>query len=91
MVTISMVSYPPESGKELGKRFMELDPMPDFVEMTGPYMFTEFIFAFPSYRYYRKSFTTADNLSNHHQPYKQQSDLSFNTKNPDNLLSRSYF
>lgn len=27
-MVISFVSYPPESGKEIGKRFLELSPMP---------------------------------------------------------------
>ena len=41
MITISMVSYPPESAIEMTKRFFELSPMPDFVTVVGPYTITE--------------------------------------------------
>lgn len=41
MVTISMVSYPPESAVEITKRFFKLSPMPDFVTVVGPYTITE--------------------------------------------------
>ena len=37
MVVLSFVSYPPESGEEIGKRFLELSPMPDYITMEGPY------------------------------------------------------
>ena len=39
MVVISFVSYPPESAKELGKRFLELSPLPDYITMEGPYAY----------------------------------------------------
>jgi hypothetical protein len=41
MITITFVNYPPESGHELGKRFAEIAPMPDFIKMEGPYMIAE--------------------------------------------------
>ena len=41
MVTISIVSYPPESANEITKRFLELSPMPDFIKVVGPYTITE--------------------------------------------------
>ena len=41
MITVSMVSYPPESAIEMTKRFFELSPMPDFVTVVGPYTITE--------------------------------------------------
>ena len=41
MVTVSMVSYPPESAVEITKRFFKLSPMPDFVTVVGPYTITE--------------------------------------------------
>jgi hypothetical protein len=41
MVTVSIVSYPPESAKEIGKRFFELTPLPDFINVVGPYTITE--------------------------------------------------
>ena len=43
MVTVSMVSYPPESAKEIGKRFVELSPIPDFITVVGPYTIPELI------------------------------------------------
>ena len=36
MVTVSIVSCPPESAKEIGKRYFELTPMPDFIKVVGP-------------------------------------------------------
>ena len=54
MVTISIVSYPPESAKEIGKRFLELSPMPDFINVVGPYAIPEIldgIQAFTIYKY----------------------------------------
>jgi hypothetical protein len=38
MVIISLTSYPPESAKEMGKRFMELPPLADYINMKGPYI-----------------------------------------------------
>lgn len=41
MVTISIMSFPPESAKEMGRRFMEMAPPPNFIEITGPYLYTD--------------------------------------------------
>lgn len=41
MITVSIISYPPESAKEMGKRFIELPPIPDFINVVGPYSITE--------------------------------------------------
>ena len=38
MVILSLTSYPPESAKEVGKRFVELPPLPDYITMKGPYI-----------------------------------------------------
>jgi hypothetical protein len=38
MVIISLTSYPPESAKEVGKRFVEFAPLPDYITMKGPYI-----------------------------------------------------
>lgn len=38
MVIIVMMSYPPESSKEIGKRFLALGPMPDHISRRGPYV-----------------------------------------------------
>lgn len=38
MVIISMSSYPPESAVEVGKRFLELPALPDYITMKGPYL-----------------------------------------------------
>ena len=56
MVTVSIVSYPPESAKEIGKRYFELTPMPDFINVVGPYTITklgEGIQAITIYKYDR--------------------------------------
>ena len=70
MVTVSMVSYPPESAKELGKRFLELSPVPDFIKVIGPYMFTEIkdgLTAITIYKYDRsKAGEANDAIANAH-------------------------
>jgi len=38
MIIISLTSYPTESTKEIGKRFMELPPLVDYITMKGPYI-----------------------------------------------------
>jgi hypothetical protein len=38
MIIISFTSYPTESAKDMGKRFMELPPLADFITMKGPYI-----------------------------------------------------
>jgi hypothetical protein len=54
MVSISIVSYPPESASELGKRFLGLPPIPEFITVVGPYATSEIqegIQAFTIYKY----------------------------------------
>jgi len=41
MVTIGIARWTPESGAEMGKRSAEMKPMPDFIEMIGPYMYAD--------------------------------------------------
>ena len=41
MVIIGILSYPPESAKEFGKRFLELPPLPAYITMKGPYAIPE--------------------------------------------------
>ena len=38
MIIISITSYPPESAKEVGKRFLEFPSLPDYIAMKGPYI-----------------------------------------------------
>jgi len=38
MIIISLTSYPPESAVEMGKRFMEMPVLPDFIKMKGPHI-----------------------------------------------------
>ena len=38
MIILSTVSFPPESAKEIGKRFMEVAPLPDYITRRGPYI-----------------------------------------------------
>jgi hypothetical protein len=38
MIILSVSSFPPESAKEIGKRFMERAPLPDYIKMRGPYI-----------------------------------------------------
>ncbi len=68
MVTVGMVSYPPESAKELGKRFSELSPMPDFISVNGPYMFSEIkdgLTAITIYKYDRSKAAEANDAIAH--------------------------
>ena len=38
MVILTISSFPPESSKEIGKRFMERATLPDFIKIKGPYV-----------------------------------------------------
>jgi hypothetical protein len=38
MIILSTSSFPPESAKEIGKRFTERVPLPDYITMRGPYI-----------------------------------------------------
>ena len=38
MVIISDVSFPQESANDVGKRFLELPPVPDFMTLIGPFV-----------------------------------------------------
>jgi len=41
MITIGMISFPPQSSKEMGKCFMKLPPLPPFMTRKGPYVGSE--------------------------------------------------
>jgi hypothetical protein len=41
MVIIGILSYPPESSKEMAKRFLEQPPLPTYITMKGPYFISE--------------------------------------------------
>ena len=38
MVIIGDISFPQESANDVGKRFLELPPVPDYMTMKGPYI-----------------------------------------------------
>ncbi len=38
MVIVSLTSYPTESAKEVGKRFIELPSIPEYINMIGPFI-----------------------------------------------------
>jgi len=38
MVIIGDISFPQESANDVGKRFLELPPLPDFMTLKGPYI-----------------------------------------------------
>jgi len=38
MVVVGMMSYPPESSKEVGKRFLGQSSLPNYITMKGPYV-----------------------------------------------------
>ena len=39
MVIITFASYPPESEREVGERFIKFSPPPEFIKMEGPYFY----------------------------------------------------
>lgn len=41
MVIIGKISFPTESSKEMGKRFMEIPPLPTYLTRKGPYFSSE--------------------------------------------------
>ena len=41
MVIIGMISFPTESSKEMGKRFMAIPPLPTYITRKGPYVGSE--------------------------------------------------
>ncbi len=41
MVIIGILSYLPESSKEMAKRFLEQPPLPSYITMKGPYFSRE--------------------------------------------------
>lgn len=38
MVIIGDISFPQESANDVGKRFLELPPVPDYMTLKGPYL-----------------------------------------------------
>lgn len=38
MVIITNISFPPENAGDVGKRFLETEPVPDFMALKGPYI-----------------------------------------------------
>jgi hypothetical protein len=38
VIIVSLTSYPTESAKEMGKCFMELPPLANYITMKGPYI-----------------------------------------------------
>ncbi|EMS79829.1 MULTISPECIES: hypothetical protein [Desulfotignum] len=38
MIVVSNVTYPPESTKEIAKRYLTAPPLPDFITKKGPYI-----------------------------------------------------
>jgi uncharacterized lipoprotein NlpE involved in copper resistance len=41
MVIIGMISYPPESANEMGKRFLESSAIPSYMTLKGPFVYSE--------------------------------------------------
>ena len=39
MVILSFASFPPNSAKEIGKLFLKLSPLPDYITTTGPFLY----------------------------------------------------
>ena len=54
MITIGISKWPTEAGHEMGKRSLGMEPIPDFVQLIGPYMYpdeNEGITAIAIYKY----------------------------------------
>ena len=41
MITIGISKWPNDKGPEVGKKSLEAKPLPDFVQMIGPYMYPD--------------------------------------------------
>lgn len=41
MITIGLARWKPESATEIGKRSAHIKPLPDFVKVSGPYMYPD--------------------------------------------------
>ena len=41
MITIGISKWTTESANEMGKRSLDMKPPPDFIQMTGPYMYPD--------------------------------------------------
>ena len=41
MITIGISQWTTESANEIGKRFLEIKPLPDFIQMIGPYTYPD--------------------------------------------------
>ena len=41
MVIITENFFPPSSAKQLGKAFLDLPPLPDYITMRGPYILSD--------------------------------------------------
>jgi hypothetical protein len=41
MVIITENLFPPSSAKDLGKAFLDLPPLPDYITMRGPYILSD--------------------------------------------------
>ncbi len=43
MVIIGMMSYPPESANDMGKRFLDSPAIPSYMTLKGPYVYSEVV------------------------------------------------
>jgi hypothetical protein len=41
MITIGLARWTPESATEIGKRSADIKPLPDFIKLSGPYMYPD--------------------------------------------------
>jgi hypothetical protein len=41
MITIGIAKWPTEAATEIGKRSIEMKPLPEFIKMIGPYMYPD--------------------------------------------------
>jgi hypothetical protein len=38
MIVIAQAMWPPENSEQMGKAFLEVSPLPDYIKMTGPFV-----------------------------------------------------
>ncbi len=41
MITIGIAKWPTEAATEIAKRSLEMKPLPEFIQMIGPYMYPD--------------------------------------------------
>lgn len=84
MITIGISKWPTESGNEVGKRSLDMKPLPEFIQMIGPYMYpdeNEGITAITIFKYDKaKAGEAAEAIANVYLPFFSVPGFRYSTK-----------